>query len=205
MIKIYTTGENYSVLRDYEVTGSENTRFYDFPENERSPWEQIAWFNDNLGDFVKDDSDIVIKTMSPYILNLLNLKLYKKEIEFDKLSVDILTVEDDGSIEVWSLKITDADGQICLIDTSGFSEPISWIYDEINRIAGNEKEDDEDDEEDDEDDDTDDDGSDITWIDMETREAHCYDCCLFENGKCKDMSLCKNPKTTYRGFYRQKR
>lgn len=197
MIRICTTGENYSILRDYEVTGSENTRFYDFPENEKSPWEQIAWFNDNLSDFVKDDSDIVIKTMSPYILNLLNLKLYKKEIEFDKLSVDILTVEDDGCIEVWSLKITDAGGQICLVDTSEFSAPISWIYDEINRITGNGTEDDEGDDEDD-------DGLDIKWINMETKEAHCYDCCLFENGKCKDMSLCKNPTSTFQGFYVKK-
>ena len=200
MIRFYTTGENYSVLRDYEVTSSENTKFYDFPENEKSPWEQIDWFNENFSDFVKDESDIVIKTMSPYILNLLNLKLYKKEIEFDNLSVDILTVDDDGSIEVWSLKITDAGGQICLVE-----EPISWIYDEINRITDNGKEGAEDDaDEDDEDDDEEDDGSDIKWVNMETREAHCYDCCLFENGKCKDMSLCKNPRSTYQGFYVKK-
>lgn len=44
----------------------------------------------------------------------------------------------------------------------------------------------------------------IEWIDMDTLECHCYDCCLFDNG-CKDISLCKRPRNTYKGFYKEKK
>ena len=49
-------------------------------------------------------------------------------------------------------------------------------------------------------------GDNIKWVDMETREAHCYNCCLFDwkNNKCKNIDLCKNPKQTYKGFYIKK-
>lgn len=44
---------------------------------------------------------------------------------------------------------------------------------------------------------------DLEWIDMETRECHCYNCELFDhkNNVCKCMDLCKRPKSTYKGFY----
>jgi len=44
---------------------------------------------------------------------------------------------------------------------------------------------------------------DLEWYDMETKECHCYSCELFDrkNNKCKDITLCKNPKRTYKGFY----
>jgi len=42
----------------------------------------------------------------------------------------------------------------------------------------------------------------IEWIDMDTLECHCYNCCLFDNG-CKDISLCKRPTNTYKGFYKK--
>ena len=44
---------------------------------------------------------------------------------------------------------------------------------------------------------------DLEWIDMETNECHCYNCELFDrkNNNCKDITLCKNPKRTYKGFY----
>ena len=43
----------------------------------------------------------------------------------------------------------------------------------------------------------------LEWIDMETNECHCYSCELFDrkNNKCKNIELCKNPKSTYKGFY----
>ena len=44
----------------------------------------------------------------------------------------------------------------------------------------------------------------IEWIDMDTLEAHCYNCCLFDNG-CKDISLCKRPTNTHKGFYKKKK
>ena len=45
--------------------------------------------------------------------------------------------------------------------------------------------------------------TDIEWVDIDTRECHCYNCCLFDNG-CKDISLCKRPRNTYKGFYVEK-
>ena len=49
-------------------------------------------------------------------------------------------------------------------------------------------------------------GIDIKWIDMDTLEAHCYNCCLhdWENNCCKDISLCKRPTSTFKGFYIKK-
>ena len=49
--------------------------------------------------------------------------------------------------------------------------------------------------------------NDLEWIDMETLEAHCYDCVLhdFENNCCKDISLCKDSKSTFKGFYELKK
>jgi len=43
----------------------------------------------------------------------------------------------------------------------------------------------------------------IEWIDMETLESHCYNCCLFDN-RCKDISLCKRPTSAFKGFYVKK-
>lgn len=43
----------------------------------------------------------------------------------------------------------------------------------------------------------------VHWVDMETNECHCYDCCLFDrdDGACRYIDKCKNPTDTYRGFY----
>ena len=44
---------------------------------------------------------------------------------------------------------------------------------------------------------------DLKWSNMETMESHCYNCKLFDskNNACKNIELCKNPKSTYKGFY----
>ena len=44
---------------------------------------------------------------------------------------------------------------------------------------------------------------DLEWVDMETKECHCYNCELFDrkNNVCKCIDLCKRPKNTYKGFY----
>lgn len=46
--------------------------------------------------------------------------------------------------------------------------------------------------------------NDIKWEDMETLEPHCYNCCLFADNRCKDVSLCLRPTDNYRGFYVKK-
>ena len=47
------------------------------------------------------------------------------------------------------------------------------------------------------------DGKEYEWVSMETMECHCYNCALFRNNKCVDMDLCKNPNSTFRGFFRE--
>ena len=42
---------------------------------------------------------------------------------------------------------------------------------------------------------------DLKWLDMETRECHCYSCELFDNNACKCIDLCKEPMQTFKGFY----
>ena len=44
---------------------------------------------------------------------------------------------------------------------------------------------------------------DLEWVDMETKECHCYNCELFDskNNVCKCIDLCKRPKSTHKGFY----
>lgn len=42
----------------------------------------------------------------------------------------------------------------------------------------------------------------LIWLDMETRECHCYNCELFDkNNVCKCIDLCKAPLQTFKGFY----
>ena len=45
---------------------------------------------------------------------------------------------------------------------------------------------------------------DLEWVDMETNECHCYNCELFDSksNDCKCIDLCKRPKNTYKGFYK---
>lgn len=47
------------------------------------------------------------------------------------------------------------------------------------------------------------DGKEYEWVNMETMECHCYNCALFRGGKCVDMDLCKNPKSTFIGFFKE--
>lgn len=46
---------------------------------------------------------------------------------------------------------------------------------------------------------------DLEWCDMETNEAHCYNCKLFDskNNACKCIDLCKRPTSTFKGFYKK--
>lgn len=47
------------------------------------------------------------------------------------------------------------------------------------------------------------DGKEYEWVSMETQECHCYNCALLSGGKCVDMGLCKNPNSTFRGFFKE--
>lgn len=119
MISIYTaTHSDY--LKDVVVN-------VEYPENELSPREQIAWLEEHY------KYDISIKTFSPYILNYMNVILRREKVrtktgsrlyhgpdeynsKSDYLPIDV--VMDDG---------------IVAIDTYDFAEVMSDIHDLYQR------------------------------------------------------------------------
>jgi hypothetical protein len=121
MIRIYT-GNAYKSISTLDVD-------YFLPERDMSPWEQLEWFDRHLKQFQTED--VSITTFSPYIMNYLNLKLIKGELTKDMIQV-IERFYDDETNEIYDndLVIMNAD----LVDTRSLSEPISYIYDEYNKI-----------------------------------------------------------------------
>ena len=121
MLRIYT-GNVYKSISTLTVD-------YFLPEHDMSPWEQLEWFDRHLKQFQTED--VSITTFSPYILNYLNLKLIKGELTKDMIQV-IERFYDDETNEIYDndLVIMNAD----LVDTTSLSEPISYIYDEYNKI-----------------------------------------------------------------------
>ena len=124
MLTIYT-GNIYKSIETLDVT-------FSFPENRRSPDEQLKWFDKHLKEF--QTKDISIKTFSPYILNYLNLLIAKGDLKFDNIEVyEYFYDEEDETNDFTSLKVSD-NKLNNLIDTRSFSEPISWIYSEYNKF-----------------------------------------------------------------------
>lgn len=130
MIRIFT-GNCYKAIANVKAD-------CEFPEHFRSPWEQIDWFNKFLENFKK--KNITILTYSPYILNLLNLLIAKGEIDFDNLEViEYYYDKQSDDVTKYSLKVTDMEKGTKLIDTTSLSEPISYIYNEYNKITKSKK------------------------------------------------------------------
>jgi hypothetical protein len=121
MLRIYT-GNTYKSISTLDVD-------YFLPERDMSPWEQLEWFDMHLKQFQTED--VSITTFSPYILNYLNLKLIKGELTKDMIQV-IERFYDEETNEIYDndLVIVNAD----LVDATSLSEPISYIYDEYNKI-----------------------------------------------------------------------
>ncbi len=116
------TSNSYKTISDLKAD-------YSFPENDKSPWEQLEWFDNHIKEF--NEEDLTIKTFSPYIINYLNLKLIKKELDFDKLNVkDYFYDDDTHETFKFDLKIS----EVQLIDTRNFSDPIAQMYEEFNKI-----------------------------------------------------------------------
>lgn len=126
MIRIFT-GNCYKAIVDVKAD-------CEFPEHLKSPWEQINWINTYLEDFKKNGVSIL--TYSPYILNYLNLLIARGEIDFDNLEVIEYYYDkvNDFDVTKINLKISDKEKGIKMIDTRGLSEPISYIYNEYNKI-----------------------------------------------------------------------
>lgn len=123
MLKIYT-GNIYS----HKLASLDTT--YAWPEEKRGPSEQFEWFDIHLDEF--NTKDVSIKTFSPYLLNYLNLVLKEGKLDFDKLEV-INIYFDESTDEYYNedLKILNYN----MVDTRSMSEPISWIYEEYNKIT----------------------------------------------------------------------
>lgn len=132
MFTIYTSNSNFGLENIFPT--------YDFPENGKSPWEQIEWMDD-LIDHMKrmgDMFDESILTYSPYILNYLNLLLKRGDIKFEDINVISRYYDKEtGEITDYDLKIQNEG--VHLIDTTIMSEPIAWIYDEYDKLDNNEK------------------------------------------------------------------
>lgn len=124
MLTVYTANE-YGLLRLTRTT-------YSWPEEKRSPQEQINWIKIRIKNLKGNES---IKTFSPYILNYLNLALEKGDIKPEDLEV-IEVIRCDDNVEEVSLKVKDDKGR-CMIDTRSLSDPISEIYQEFNNLRKN--------------------------------------------------------------------
>ena len=109
---------------------------YEFPENGKDPWEQMT-FVDEVVDYMHkmgDNHDASITTFSPYILNYLNLLLMRGDLNANELKVIEchFDAENYGDITEHDLMILSEGRQI--VDTRILSDPISWIYEEYNKL-----------------------------------------------------------------------
>lgn len=124
MLRIYTSSHNNGAFKTLKAT-------YEFPENNKSPWEQLEWFDVHLDEF--KTKEVSVKTFSPYILNYLNLKLAKGQLDYSNLEVEEYYHDDKNDEDsVFDLKILNEG--VYLIDARLGSEPIEWIYRQYNEI-----------------------------------------------------------------------
>ena len=128
MLTVYTSNSSLAF--------SHVSATYDFPENGKDPWEQMK-FVDEVVDFMHkmgDGYNTSINTFSPYILNYLNLLLMRGDLSADELKVSecYFDAENYGDITEHNLMINREVRQI--VDTRVLSEPISWIYQEYNKL-----------------------------------------------------------------------
>ena len=135
MLKVFISNTS-KILSKKDVT-------YKFPENSLSPWEQFAWMDEHLKEFI--ESDVSISTFSPYILNYLNLLIVKGELDFEKLEVvnlfyDIEDFNSENHVSEYNLKIfLEKDPSVKLIDTRNLSEPIDYIYENYEHFRNSNK------------------------------------------------------------------
>ena len=110
MITIYTALYTYEVPKDIK---------FDVycPENNKSPYEQIEWINNNW------DKNITVFTFSHFIVNQLNALIAMGKLNRDNLAVWMCVDADDGSSHKLSLYATAEDGDE-FIDVNDFSDVI---------------------------------------------------------------------------------
>lgn len=115
MLTIFTS-LNYSALKPYEEVAD-----FLYPEHTLGPYEQMKMIDEHIETF--KTSNVTMLTMSPYILNYLNVKFASKDLEDD--DIDIFLVDNESNSK-WTLKAKDENGNL-IVDTYDFTEPMSQI------------------------------------------------------------------------------
>ena len=78
---------------------------------------------------------VIVKTFSPYILNYLNLLLARGDLNYENLEAfEMYCSEEDEEMSVQKFDLKILNDGVQLIDCRYLSEPISWIYDEYNKL-----------------------------------------------------------------------
>ena len=108
MLTIYTS-LNYSALKPYEEVAD-----FLYPEHTLGPYEQMKMIDEHIEAF--KSNNVTMLTMSPYILNYLNVKF---------ASIDIFYVDNESDSKR-SLKAKDENDNL-IVDTYDVSEPMSYI------------------------------------------------------------------------------
>jgi hypothetical protein len=92
-----------------------------YPEHTLGPYEQMKMIDEHIETF--KSSNITMLTMSPYILNYLNVKFASKDLEDNDIDIFFIDNESDNK---WSLKAKDENGNL-IVDTYDFSEPMNQM------------------------------------------------------------------------------
>lgn len=129
MLTVYTSIEA-KALKNIKVD-------YEFPENGVSAWNQLEWMDAHLDEFV--NKEVSIKTFSPYIMNYLNLMLMRGDVDYSSLDVYYVMRPDDESSEPELCDLKIQNEGVYLIDTTLLSDPISYIYEQYNKIKEDKK------------------------------------------------------------------
>lgn len=131
MLTIYTS-LNYSALKLYEGAAD-----FLYPEHTLGPYEQMKMIDEHIETF--KSSDVTILTMSPYILNYLNVKFASKDLEENDINIFFI---DNKSNSKLSLKVKDENDNL-IVDTYDFSEPMNYIlnlwmtYKDVTNVKNN--------------------------------------------------------------------
>lgn len=124
----------YTALRSIDIPSDVGYDVY-YPEDGKSPFEQIMWVRENCG------RDINVFTYSVYILNELNVLIAEGVLSRDNLRVYQFRRSDCGIIERLPLlgRVGDGSGHV-YVDVFDFTDILyeqSAKYDEFVHVSGN--------------------------------------------------------------------
>lgn len=128
MLTVYTSNKSLGL--------SNVQAMYEFPERNKDPWEQMSFVDDVITHMhdMGDGYDTSITTFSPYILNYFNLLLKRGDLKPNELNVIEYYFDADANGEISEFNLMINENNTHLVDTRVLSEPISWIYEEYNKL-----------------------------------------------------------------------